>query len=168
MDIFVINADSANNVDFELLKEFQKKEISDLNKLKIHCFSYLMLERILTNYYNIKNSIVEFYGKKPFLKNRELFFSISHSGEYIVLAFSKFDCGVDIEKIKLREFEAISKRMRFNCNTLKEFYVEWTKYEAEYKLGKPSQTTKQWHLEDYIITAVSVNVSEIFELFIQN
>ena len=167
MDIFVIKTNSVDNLDIDLLKEFQKKEITDTNTLKTHCFSYLMLDRILKNHYNINNQEIIFYGKKPFLKSREMFFSISHSGEYIVLAFSTHDCGVDIEQIKLREFGAISKRMGFQCNTLEEFYVEWTRYEAEYKLGKPAQKKKKFHFDNYIITATSVNVSEEFDIFIQ-
>ena len=58
--------------------------------------------------------------------------------------------------------------MSFKCNTLEEFYNEWTKYEAEYKLGKPAQKFKKFRLNDYVITAASVNIQEDFEIYIQN
>ena len=168
MDIFVIEIIDADNVHMRLLKEFQKKEISDPKKFNQHCLSYLMVDRILRDFYNIENREIIFIGKKPFLSTREKFFSISHSGEYIALAFSDYDCGIDIEKIKLRNFEEISQRMGFHCSTLEDFYREWTKYEAEYKLGKPAQRFKKFRFEDYTITAASVNINEDFEIYIQN
>ena len=58
--------------------------------------------------------------------------------------------------------------MGFKCETLEDFYNEWTKYEAEYKLGKPAQTFKKFRLADYVLTASSVNVREEFEIYIQN
>ena len=168
MDIFVIEIVDADNVHKELLKEFQKKEISNPKKWNEHCLSYLMVDRILRDFYQIENREIVFNGKKPFLKTREKFFSISHSNDYVALAFSDYDCGIDIEKIKLREFVEISKRMGFKCATLEDFYNEWTKYEAEYKLGKPAQKFKKVHIEDYILTAASVNVQEEFEIYIQS
>ncbi len=168
MDIFVIEIIDADNVHKELLKEFQKKEISNPKKWNEHCLSYLMTDRILRDFYKIENREIEFRGKKPFLKNRQKFFSISHSGDFIALAFSDNDCGIDIEKIKIREFEEISRRMGFKCNTLEEFYNEWTKYESEYKLGKPAQKFKKYRFDEYIITAASVNIQEVFEIYIQN
>ena len=168
MDIFVIEIVDADNVHMDLLREFQHKEISDSKKWNQHCFSYLMVDRILREFYQIENREIVFNGKKPFMKSREKFFSISHSNDFVAIAFSDYDCGIDIEKIQLREFEVISKRMGFKCNTLEEFYNEWTHYEAEYKLGKPAQKCKRFHFEDYIITATSVNVLENFEIYIQN
>lgn len=168
MDIFIIEVVDADNVHKELLKQFQKKEISNFKKWNQHCLSYLMVDRILRDFYQIDDREIMFIGKKPFLKTREKFFSISHSEDYIALAFSDYDCAIDIEKIRLREFGLISKRMGFKCNTLEEFYNEWTKYEAEYKLGKPAQKFKKLHFEDYIITGASVNIQEDFEVYIQN
>ena len=58
--------------------------------------------------------------------------------------------------------------MGFKCNTLEEFYNEWTRFEAEYKLGKPAQKFKKFHFDEYIITAASVNIQEEFEIYIQS
>jgi len=168
MDIFVINIDCSENIEPDLLKSFQKKAFSSDVKLKEHSLAYLMLDRILREVYAVENREIEYKDKKPYLKNKKKFFSISHSNEYIVLAFSDYECGVDIEEIKERDFQAISKRMKFNSATLEEFYVDWTKYEAEYKLGEKAQGTKCFKLEDYMIFACSNNKKEKFELFIQN
>lgn len=168
MDVFLIEVIDADNVHMELLREFQKREISNSKKWNEHCLSYLMVDRILRDFYQIENREVVFTGKKPFLKTREKFFSISHCEDYIALAFSDYDCGIDIEKIKLRDFGAISKRMGFQCNTLEEFYNAWTRYEAEYKLGKPAQKFKKFNIDEHVITASSVNINEEFEIYIQS
>ena len=168
MDIFVVKFSDADNVKPELLLEFGHTEFTNKKKEKEHCFAYLMLDRILKEVYKIQNREIEFVNKKPYLKTRELFFSISHSKEYLALCFSKSECGIDIEEIFQRDFVSISKRMNFTSKTLEEFYYNWTKYEAEYKLGVESKNIMQTELENYIITAVSENPKEAFEIYIQN
>ena len=168
MDIFIINTSDADNIKPELLDEFRHKEFKNEKKRKEHCFSYLMLDRILKEVYKIENREIEFINKKPYLKTREKFFSISHSGKYIVIAFSDNECGVDIEIIKDRNFTTIAERMGFECKTLDDFYIEWTRYEAEYKLGCGSSGIKQAKFEDYYITAVSSSPQEVFDIYIQN
>ena len=39
--------------------------------------------------------------------------------------------------------------------SLEDFYVEWTKYEAEYKLNRSSKSFKNTKIDEYILTAVS-------------
>lgn len=168
MDIFVIKISESNNIKPELLEDFRHKKFSDSKKQKEHCLSYLMTDMILKSVYNIENREVEFDNGKPYLRTREKFFSISHSGEYIVLAFSGSECGVDVEMMKERDFVSISKRMKFNSKTLEEFYAEWTKYEAEYKLGSKYKSIKQMTAKDCMITAVSSNSQEEFEIYILN
>ena len=170
MDIFVIKVVDADEVHRELLKEFEKKQISDSKKWNTHCLSYLMVDRILKEVYKIENREIVFKNKKPILKTGEKNFSISHSEDYIALAFSDFDCGIDIEKIKTRDFKKIAKRMNFKCETLEEFYFEWTKFEAEFKLGKDKKNTfvKNYRIGDYVLTVVSENSEEKFELYFQN
>lgn len=168
MDIFVIEIIDADSVHQKLLLEFKKKEISNPKKLNQHCLSYLMVDRILREFYKIDNREIIFNGNKPLLKSGTKHFSISHSGDYIALAFSDFDCGIDIEKNKPRDFKEISKRMSFHCNTLEEFYSEWTLFEAKYKLGCQPLCAKTYKLGDYTLTAVSKNNDENFEIYIQS
>ena len=63
----------------------------------------------------------------------------------------------------------IAERMGFEANTLGEFYEEWTKYEATYKLGKEVEygSVACFDLDDYILTAVSEDPCEEFDLFFQ-
>lgn len=168
MDIFVINTSAADNINTELLEEFRHKEFKNKVKEKEHCFSYLIADRILREVYGLENRDLEFVNGKPYLRTREKFFSLSHSGEYVVLVFSGNECGVDIEQIKNRDYVSIAERMKFNVSTLNEFYSEWTKYEAEYKLGGRCKSIMQTPFENYMITAVSECSQETFEIYIQN
>ena len=168
MDIFIFETDCSKNIEDSLLFSFQNKKISNEKILKIHCLAYLMLDRILKNIYNLEDRTIVFEDGKPFLKNKTLYISISHSGEYIAIAVSKYNCGVDIEKNKKRNYIGISERMNFKADNLNDFYLEWTKYEADYKLGEPVQSYKQFQLENYSVTASSSVQNETFEIYIQN
>lgn len=171
MDIFIIKITDADNVHKELLKEFQKKEISNPKTWNAHCLSYLMADRILREVYKIEDREVIFDNNKPILKNGGKHFSISHSGEYIALGFSDYNCGIDIEGVGVgvnsnRDWKAIAERMRFNSKSEEEFYKDWTKYEANYKLRDELKSIYQTQLDNYYITAVSENPEEKFELYL--
>ena len=170
MDIFVINLSDADNIKPELLEEFRHKEFKNKAKQKEHCFSYLMTDRILKEVYGLENRNIEFLNGKPYLLTREKYFSISHSGKYILIGFSDNECGADIEQMKERDYVSIAERMKFSASNLEEFYSEWTKYEAEYKLGgsDKGKSIVQTVFENYMITAVCEKPQEIFEIYIQN
>lgn len=169
MEIFIVEINSAEKIKPETLKQFQKKEITDEEKWKSHCLSYLLVDKFLDEVYGIKSREIVFEEGKPILIDGGKHFSISHSKDLIALAFSDSNCGVDIEKIELREFKKIAERMKFEAETLGEFYEEWTKYEAMYKLGKNIDygSIACFDLEDYALTAVSEDPCEEFEIYFQ-
>lgn len=169
MEIFLIQTDVINKIPDDILYKFKHKKITVEQKLKIHCLAYLMTDKILDAVYNITNRNLVFAGEKPCLKTGEKYFSLSHSGNYIAICFSDSNCGIDIEKTKPRNYQTISDRMGFNSNTLDEFYMNWTKFEAEYKLGK-SATAQMYYtfrFEEYMLTAVSENEKEKIQLYFQ-
>ncbi len=64
---------------------------------------HMALRRILSGYLGIPPAALDIqenpYGKL-FLKERSLFFNLSHAGEYILLAFCRFSpVGVDLEEV---------------------------------------------------------------------
>ncbi len=76
---------------------------NNIEKKKELVGSYLLLKDILESNYHIDIKNIEYdYNEynKPFFKNLDLFFSISHSQGIIVLAISKKEIGIDIEKVK--------------------------------------------------------------------
>ena len=169
MEIYIIDIANSEKVKEETLKQYQKKEISDEEKWKIHCLSYLLVDKFLEEVYGIKSREIVFEDGKPILMDGGKHFSISHSENLIALAFSDSNCGVDIEKIKLREFKKIADRMKFEAETLGEFYEEWTKYEALYKLGKNVNygSVANYDLDEYALTAVSEDPCEEYEIYYQ-
>ena len=73
--------------------------------------SYLLLKKALAlHHIKIENYeyLVEENGK-PYLKNCPYNFSISHSGDYVAVAVSKAQIGVDIEKIRELDLKIINQ-----------------------------------------------------------
>lgn len=169
MDIFIIDKNKIILPDRKILEKFQYKKFSDSEKFKEHCLSYYILDKILKDNYKIEKRELEFISRKPHLKSREIHFSISHSHNFIVIAISRYNCGIDIEFIKERNFFKLAKRMNFEgCCSLKDFYNKWTEYEAIYKLNDKYEKIEHYNYENYIISAVSTNSNEIFQFIIKN
>lgn len=55
-----------------------------------------------TKYFNNK------YGK-PYLKNSELFFNVSHSSDYVITTISNKEIGIDIEKVRKTSLKVINQ-----------------------------------------------------------
>lgn len=168
MDIFIIDTKCAENIEPSLLESFRQKEISNIKKRTTHSLAYLMTDRILKEFYQMQEREIEFVDNKPFLKSRKKYFSISHSGEYIAIGFSDNNCGIDIEKNTPRNFSSIAERMKFKSKTIEDFYLDWTKYEAQYKLGSHYKSIKYYTLEGYTLCALSDFENEVFQIFIQS
>jgi len=117
------------------------------------------------NFFGIKDSEIEIINKKPIFKyNKNIHFSIAHTEELAAVCFDNNDIGLDIEKIKQRNYISVSKRMRFNLeeNTLECFYKHWTMYEAEYKLHKTPKSGYSFIFNnDYAVSIVSNSVIDI-------
>lgn len=88
------------------------------------------------------------YGEKgkPYFENIPLFFSLSHSGEYVLCAVSERELGADIQKIQSADVLKLAKRFfsESECRTLEGceshrerqrlFFGFWTRKEAYGKL----------------------------------
>lgn len=93
-------------------------------------------------------SLTYWYGEKgkPYLENIPLFFSLSHSGEYVLCAVSRRELGADIQKIQPADALKLAKRFfsESECRTLEGceshrerqrlFFGFWTRKEAYGKL----------------------------------
>ena len=55
MDIFIIEISNVEKVKTETLKQYQKKDISDEMKWKVHCLSYLLVDKFLEEVYGIES-----------------------------------------------------------------------------------------------------------------
>ncbi|MGG7177905.1 4'-phosphopantetheinyl transferase family protein [Clostridium paraputrificum] len=123
-------------------KLFNKKD-----KIQTLIAEILIRGHLIENY-NMKNEAIFFeknsYGK-PYVKTVENFhYNISHSGEFVVVAISEYEIGIDIEEIKGIEYIDIAKNFFTNNELeyitsvndgrgLERFYDIWTLKEAYIK-----------------------------------
>lgn len=112
------------------------------------------------------------YNGKPYCKNADIHFSISHSGDYAVCAVDSNPIGIDIEKIReinLKIAERFCNQSELEyINSKNRLFEIWTAKEAAYKMlgGKikdfkkidTSEFNKEYfYIEDYIICIVKEN-----------
>ena len=91
-----------------------------------------LLKKVFKDYNVLDNLKYNDYGK-PYLKNKELYFNISHSYEYTVLVISNKEIGVEIEKITMRKnvMEKIcNEEEKALIKTAEDFTKIWVKKEC--------------------------------------
>lgn len=143
-----------------LASEYRRKKVDLLltnEDKKRSLIAELLLRRALldnkTPIKELKYKLNE-YGK-PYLKNIEnFFFSISHSGEYVILAISNKEVGCDIEKINknIENTFLLEKEERFilkikNSEDKPNIYRYWTLKESYIKNIGESMFLKEYFLE---------------------
>ncbi|GAA0731487.1 hypothetical protein GCM10009430_43780 [Aquimarina litoralis] len=109
-----------------------------LGKLMVYAGFYLFNAHKI----EFKNFLKDSYGK-PFIKNSNLNFNISHSGNTVVCIFSHQDIGIDIEEIQHIEYTLFEnvfsdqEMQKIEQYGVSKFYEYWTKKEAIIKaIGK--------------------------------
>lgn len=158
MNIYYINSDEfLKKYDTNFLRQYVGgQEFKSLKRFIQHSIGRYIVKTVGENVYRIKSPQIIIENNKPKFQNNNINFSITHCGKYIAVAFDKNECGLDIEEIKSRDLEPLSKRYGKDFSTLEDFYIFWTKYEAEIKLQK---TAKWSHSEifqnNYVLTAVT-------------
>lgn len=133
---------------FELLNPKKRESIKRLKKTddkKRSVCAEMLVKSVISKKcgINIEDIVIDTYENgKPFCKNVDVAFNISHSGEYAVCAFGEKAIGIDIQKIvpynektakkvcSREEFEAVEK----SADKAAEFIKLWTKKEAALKM----------------------------------
>jgi 4'-phosphopantetheinyl transferase len=90
-----------NELPFSLSDKF--KNYSHNKNLQRTIFGELLSRHFIANKIKIESNKIEFNigdKGKPFLENSDIHFNVSHSGEWVVAAFSKRNIGIDIEIIR--------------------------------------------------------------------
>lgn len=153
MEVYFLKIDSIDVEKFEFENKYRCKKRNIEYNLGRH-----LVKSIAKSVYNVENTeIVD--EKKPYFKYSNLNFNISHSDKIIGVAFSKDELGLDIEKVKQRNYTQIAKRMHFDCNNLKEFYKCWTCFEARYKSRKKDCLSFEY--EDYICSVSKDKIGSV-------
>lgn len=160
MEIFYIDSEQflkTHNSDF-LKKYTDGKEFQSEKRLIQYSLGRFLVKSAGENFYGLKNPEVEIFNNKPSFKEGKVFFSISHSANYVAAAFDTAECGLDIEKMKHRNFKLLAKRYKRDFNSIENFYKFWTEYEAEIKLQQKIQGKFSCIFQDdFMLTAVSAN-----------
>ncbi len=156
------------------LVSLPKIRVDKVNKLqdehakKLSAAVYLLLIKSLKKL-GVKSCNFEFkYDEngKPFLEGCPLYFSLSHSGDFVAVAISDKLVGVDIQE--MREVNYDSRKLVFNeedeklfqksQNQKDAFYSLWTIKEAVFKFdGTPLKDT---NIED----AASITIEDNYKL----
>lgn len=113
-------------------------DLVKLNHIKIEHLIKISIESFLNKSIDNLTFITNEYGK-PTLLNHNCFISISHKEDYLVIAISNNDLGVDIEKINSKYRNVASKiydEESFNKynNNIDKIIKDWTILESFVKL----------------------------------
>ena len=179
--VYILNANKITtdiskyaNIDNKRLEKI-KKSTNQLF-IKEQLGSNLLLNDILENTYFLDPKEIEYvYNEsgKPYLKDKNLYFSLSHSNGIVALTVSKEEIGLDIELIKPVK-DALAKRImtteEYNIyNTLDKnkkityFYEVWTSKEAYVKKLGTSITLTPSNIEideDILIKRINIDNNE--------
>lgn len=148
MKIYSCNISSVTDKElrewFDAMNETRKETVKNLlvpQKQKLKIAADHICRKAISEFCGISANDIEFavseHGK-PFVKGLDVYFSISHSGDYAVCAISDKEIGIDIEQIRKTNFKASKK---FACETEQDyisthadgFFEIWTLKEAYFK-----------------------------------
>ena len=109
MEIFYFNITPLRNkyIFEEKLKEVSPNRLQKIERLKKQDYKYRclgagLLPNFIRDRYGIDDEII--FGKhgKPHFKNVKKSFNISHSGNYVIIAASDYNIGIDIQRMEKR------------------------------------------------------------------
>ncbi len=102
--LYLLNTEDFDDKFMEEIKDAERKVFLSDKLLRGNRHSLcgrVLLGYILKKYYGIDSFSYRYgEGGKPYLENSDIYFSISHSGNYVVCCISEKEIGCDIEKIK--------------------------------------------------------------------
>lgn len=179
--VYILNANKLIT-DISKYSNIDKKRLEKIKKsnntlfIKEQLGSSILLNEILENNYFLDPKEIEYiYNEsgKPYLKDKNLYFSLSHSNGIVALTVSKEEVGLDIELIKPVK-DALAKRImtteEYNIyNSLDKnkkvtyFYEVWTSKEAYVKKIGTSITLTPSNIEideDILIKRINIDNNE--------
>lgn len=152
MNYIIENINTYSDEDY--LKIYQKINLQKKEKIdklkktadkKRALLGEYCLIKLLKKYYNIDYKKTNFYTNeygKPYIQDSNIFFNISHSNDYVIVAISNKEIGIDIEKIRdtnintINQFATLKEKeyilsdsnncfsRLFEIYTLKESYIK--------------------------------------------
>ncbi|MED0766360.1 4'-phosphopantetheinyl transferase family protein, partial [Aneurinibacillus thermoaerophilus] len=154
MQVHLIRIDGSRNLNdyqslYPLLNRETKKKISrflnesdKIRSLLSHLFLKYLISRELSRDLTDIELAYEKYGKPYLLSSKGLSFNISHSGEFIAIAISNENVGIDIQEYIDLDYEELAMRFftkqEYNyissaSNVKENFFRIWTLKESYLK-----------------------------------
>ena len=136
-----------------------------MNKYKLtddkqrFCAARIITRTIIENHFKIDKNKIEIllnkYGK-PYLNNsKDLFFNISHSGDWVVVGFANMEIGVDIQKI------STSNKIDIDNIAKHAFHTDEIQYlQNSSKNTKRANFYKIWSLKEALVKAKGLGFYE--------
>ena len=133
-----------------------------VERLKSSIIGEILLNGLLKENYNCDYENLIFSlndNNKPYIKDKKIFYNISHSYNYIITAISDYEIGVDIEKIRktsiktINYFATLKEKQYILSNTQnieKRLFEIYTLKEAYFKM-KGTDLSKMKSIEFTII-----------------
>lgn len=126
-------------------------------KLQSRCGRFIA-EYVAKNYYGVENTEIILENGKPKFKFSKLNFNISHSENIVACAFDDYPVGIDVEYMKKRNFDELSKYLKVDFKEKNDFYRYWTQYEAKIKLQSEIKQILTFEiLKGYMCSLLSSN-----------
>ena len=179
--VYILNANNLKT-DLSLYKNIDKNRLEKIKKSNNQLFikeqlgSSILLNDVLENTYFIDCETLEYYyneSGKPYLKDKNIYFSLSHSNGIVALTISKEEIGLDIELIKDVKDNLAKKIMNdieyntyqsLNKESKKIYFFEvWTSKEAYIKKLGTSITLNPSNIsieEDVLLKKISISSNE--------
>ncbi|MCR5266242.1 MAG: hypothetical protein K6E29_06580 [Cyanobacteria bacterium RUI128] len=160
MKVFYIDIDEfKTKADTTVLKSYADKEFKTEKRFLEHAMGRYLVKSVAKQFFGLTDTeIITDKKGKPYLKNSDLHFSISHSNNILIACFDNYPCGIDIEQIKKRNFDRFSEYYGEEFKGMYDFYKFWTLKEASYKLNEtPVGVSSEIFQGKYYLTIVSAN-----------
>ena len=162
-NVFIIRkSEFLKHIDRNSLYSFlENNSFKSEKRAEQFCLGRFLVKYVLKYFYNQDCLEIVIENKKPRTKENNIKFSISHSNDIILAAFSDIETGADIEFMKERDFERLLRYYNLSfdegCLSKKEFFYRfWTGYEAGIKLQAPVQNEITLKLfNDYMLSVCS-------------
>lgn len=124
-----INNDNCNQNDYNCSILFKQQIIKNW-----------FINRLIEINKDLKLKLNKSNKTKPSFNNKNVHFSLSHSGNYVVFIWSNKPIGIDIQKIENISYEKILSRFQINVelthiNNYSSFTKWWTQNEAYIKFA---------------------------------
>lgn len=138
-----LNIDDIGKTELNLFyKSLNSNHKSDIDKIlnpyrrKQSIIGKLLLSILLKEEYNIDLNNIEIVKNKngkPYIKDKSIYFNISHSYNYVICIVSLNEVGIDIEKIR-KINKNVLKYFNINNVSHKDFFIIYTKLESYIKM----------------------------------